>query len=80
MQRYSICNNPSCRFVLDRHVNGQSTDDAQLILKKCPDCGGTWSTSCPSCAQTLSVRLLDGLLHTVCCDRKPSTGARARAA
>jgi hypothetical protein len=77
MQRYLICDNSKCRFVLDRHINGKSADDAQLILKRCPACGGAWSTSCPSCAQTLSVKLADGLLHSACCDRKPAASARA---
>jgi hypothetical protein len=77
MERFLICNNPRCRFVLDRHINGKSLDGAHLILKRCPACGGAWSTTCPSCAQALAVRMVDSLPHSVCCGRKP---ASARAA
>jgi hypothetical protein len=77
MERFLICNNPSCRFVLDHRVNGKSVNGAQLILKKCPACGGAWSSTCPSCAQALSVKMVGELPHSVCCDRKPAASARA---
>jgi len=77
MERFLICNNPKCHFVLDRRINGKSLDGAQLILKRCPACGGAWSSTCPSCAQNLAVKLVDGLPHSVCCDRKPPASARA---
>jgi hypothetical protein len=77
MERFLVCNNPSCHFVLDRRVNGKSQDGAQLILKKCPACGGNWSATCPSCAHSLAVKLVAGLPHAVCCDRKPHADARA---
>ena len=48
MERYFICNNPECRFVLDRRINGKSVDGAHLILKKCPACGGAWRLSRPT--------------------------------
>jgi len=77
MERFLICNNSKCHFVLDRRINGESRDGAQLILEKCPACGGDWSTTCPSCAQALAIKLVDGLPHSVCCDHKPSASARA---
>ena len=77
MQRYLICDNPNCRFVLDRHINGKSLDGAQLLLKKCPACGGNWSSTCPTCSLTLAVKLIGGLPHTACCERKPQAKARA---
>jgi hypothetical protein len=77
MERFLVCNNPSCHFVLDRRVNGKSLDGAQLILKKCPACGGDWSATCPSCAQSLAVKVVAGLPHSVCCDRKQVASARA---
>jgi hypothetical protein len=78
MERFLICSNPKCHFVLDRRINGGSSDGAQLILKKCPACGGGWSSTCPSCAHALAVKLVAGLPQSVCCDRK--LAARARAA
>jgi len=77
MERFLVCNNPKCHFVLDRHINGTSLDDAQLILKKCPACGGDWSSTCPACAHPLTVKLVGGLPFSVCCERKPATRARA---
>ncbi len=77
MQRYLICDNPNCRFVLDRRINGKSLDGAQLLLQKCPACGGNWSSTCPTCSLTLAVKLVGGLPHTTCCERKPQAKARA---
>lgn len=76
MERYLICENLKCRFVLDRRIDGKSLDGA-AILKKCPACGGAWSSTCPSCSQTLAIKLAGELPHTVCCDRKPNAKARA---
>jgi len=53
MERFMVCDNPGCRFILDRRINGKSLDGAQLVLKKCPACGGDWSAACPSCNQPL---------------------------
>ena len=77
MDHFLVCNNPKCHFVLDRRINGRTVDGAHLILKKCPACGGAWSTTCPSCAQALAVKLVGGLPHFACCDRKPDANARA---
>jgi hypothetical protein len=77
MDHFLVCNNAQCRFVLDRRINGKSLDAAQLILKKCPACGGAWSTSCPSCTQALAVKMVGGLPRFACCERKPAANARA---
>jgi hypothetical protein len=77
MERFLICKNPKCHFVLDRRINGQSVDGAHHILKKCPACGGVWSSNCPSCSQPLAMRLVGGILHSVCCTGKTHTRARA---
>jgi hypothetical protein len=77
MERFLICNNLKCHFVLDRRINGQSPDGAQFILRKCPACGGDWSPTCPSCAQALAMKMEGGLPHSACCNRKPDAGARA---
>jgi hypothetical protein len=50
MARYLNCENSRCRFILDRRMNGKLLGDPQLILKKCPECGGAWSCTCPCCA------------------------------
>ncbi len=77
MERFLICSNPNCHFVLDRRINGKSLDGAHLILKKCPDCGGDWSSTCPSCAQPPAIKLVAGLPQSACCDRKPKAAAQA---
>lgn len=71
MDRYFICNNPRCRFVLDRRIDGRMSHDAHVVLKNCPACGGTWSSICPTCNCSLAVRMVGGLPHVACCDRKP---------
>lgn len=40
MERFLVCKNLKCHFVLDRRINGQSVDGAHHILEKCPACGG----------------------------------------
>jgi hypothetical protein len=77
MTRFLICENPKCRFILDSHIDGHSVSGAQLIVKNCPVCGGGWSSTCPSCGQALAVKVLGGLPHTHCCERKPHAKARA---
>ena len=77
MERFLVCNNSKCHFVLDRRINGKSKDGAQVTLKKCPSCGGDWSATCPSCSQPLVTKMVGGLPHTVCCERRPSVKARA---
>ncbi len=77
MERFLVCSNAKCRFVLDRRINGKSLDGAHLILKKCPDCGGEWSSTCPSCAQPLAMKLVAGLPQFACCERKPKAAAQA---
>jgi hypothetical protein len=77
MERYVICENRKCRFILDSRVNGKSLDSARLLINKCPACGGSWSSTCPACRLPLAITLVGGLPHTVCCDRKPLAKARA---
>lgn len=80
MDRFLVCDNPKCRFILDRRLNAKSLDGAQSILKKCPSCGGSWSSSCPSCGQPLAVKSVHGLPHITCCAPKPHSAARVAAA
>jgi hypothetical protein len=77
MERFLVCSNPGCRFILDRRINGKSLDGAQLILKKCPACGSDWSSLCPACTRPIAMKLVGGLPHPVCCDRWPIAKARA---
>jgi len=77
MERFLVCKNPKCHFVLDRRINGQSVDGAHHILRKCPACGGAWSSNCPSCGQPLDMRLVGGIPQSVCCTGKTHTRARA---
>ena len=75
MERFLICNNSKCHFVLDRRIDGKSLNGAHLMLKKCPDCGGDWSSTCPSCARPLAMKLVEGLPQSKCCDRKADVRA-----
>jgi hypothetical protein len=77
MVHFLICENPKCRFILDRRLNGRSRGEPQLIVKKCPDCGAGWSATCPTCHQPLAVKFVGGAPHTVCCARKPHVKAQA---
>ncbi|HKW56194.1 MAG TPA: hypothetical protein VJN42_02465 [Candidatus Acidoferrum sp.] len=77
MARFFICDNPKCRFLMDRRVNGRTLNGTQFIVKKCPVCGGNWSTTCPSCGQPLAVKIAGGLPYAMCCERKPITRASA---
>jgi hypothetical protein len=69
MDSHLICNNPGCRFILDRRINGASLDGVRNIVKQCPECGSDWSSLCPFCERPLGVRFLTGLPHSVCCGR-----------
>jgi hypothetical protein len=67
MNHFLVCENPECRFILDRRINGESLDGVRGILKKCPACGCDWSSSCPFCDQTLAVSFIAGLPRSACC-------------
>ena len=50
MDRFSICKNPRCRFVLDRSVLGQLQKNPPS-LSNCPASEGTWPNARPiSCS------------------------------
>jgi hypothetical protein len=77
MDHFLLCKNPSCRFLLDRRLNGRSPDNSELILKKCPACGGAWSSTCPFCGRALSVSFADGFPHSACCEQRLRGEAQA---
>ncbi len=56
MERFLICKNPLCRFVIDlRTKENQVVQLSDLIISQCPDCGREWSSRCPFCLQALDV-------------------------
>ena len=71
MSRFLVCENAKCRFLLDRRINGSSMDGVRTIVKKCPACGGSWSSTCPTCGHELAVKMSGGLPHPVCCEDAP---------
>jgi len=75
MNRFLVCANAKCCFVLDRRINGSSLNRLQQVLTKCPACGSQWSSNCPSCGEALTVKSVAGRLRRVCC----STKAHSRA-
>ena len=77
MRHFLVCQNAKCHFVFDPRVNGTSKNSAQLILEKCPECGGAWSTACPSSGQALAVKIIAGLPRAICCERKSAKSATA---
>jgi hypothetical protein len=70
MNHFLVCENPGCRFILDRRVNGESLDGVRKIVKQCPECGGDWSSVCPFCEKQLAVRFVNERPISVCCGRK----------
>jgi hypothetical protein len=76
MERFSVCKNPQCRFVLDRGGSRDSAENQQF-LKECPACGSGWSSACPFCNQSLDISFVAGLPISACCRRRPRAEARA---
>jgi hypothetical protein len=70
MNSHLICDNPACRFILDRRVNGASLDGVRKIIKKCPECGSGWVSECPFCDRALIVAFIEGVPHSGCCGQK----------
>jgi hypothetical protein len=77
MNHFLVCENPDCRFILDRRVNGGSLDGVRKIVKECPACGSNWSSLCPFCDRALTVNCVRGLPHAACCGRRLCAEARA---
>jgi hypothetical protein len=80
MERFLVCDNSKCRFILDNRINGRGSDRSQFMLKHCPECGGNWSSSCPSCSREIALKFVGGLPHFTCCDGTAQAKAKARAA
>jgi hypothetical protein len=78
MNHYSICENPQCRLVLDRDIDGKTPSDAHLLLKQCPCCGSAWSSICPFCSQGLTIKIVNDLPQFSCCGH--TLGMEAKAA
>jgi hypothetical protein len=77
MNHFLVCENPSCRFILDRRINGEALDGVRGIINQCPECGNDWSSSCPFCDQALTINFVNGLPHAACCGRKLRADAKA---
>lgn len=69
MNRVAMCENQGCRFILDLRLDGTTMDGVQKIVTKCPECGSGWTSVCPYCSDSLSVKLVKGRLLTACCGR-----------
>jgi hypothetical protein len=55
LEKYLICENPQCRFVISLRENNRFVQRSELILSACPECNSRWSGHCPFCFQTLEV-------------------------
>ena len=49
MNRFLVCDNPSCRFLLDLRIDGMSIRRSHFVV-------ANWSSLCPSCGQLLAVK------------------------
>jgi hypothetical protein len=67
MNHYLVCENPTCRFVLDLRLNGNGTGIRRLGLSKCPQCSGNWSAGGPVSRRALGARWAGKLPHCPCC-------------
>jgi hypothetical protein len=70
MNNFLVCENPVCRFILDRRINGEFLDGVQHFLGQCPECGSGWSSTCPFCGVAFTVKFVDGLPQSACCSRR----------
>ena len=62
MERFLICKNPLCRFVVDlRTEENRTLQLSDLIISQCPECGDEWSSQCPFCLQALDVTWREAL-------------------
>lgn len=78
MNHFLICENPACRFILDRRLDGTSLDGVLGLLPRCPECGGSWSAKCPFCSQAVAIELpAEGIPALACCGRRPLLAANA---
>ena len=68
--RFLICENSRCRFVLDLFAEGKMLSRRSLHLSNCPECGATWSLQCPFCSHTLEVTWIEELPHCGRCLQK----------
>jgi hypothetical protein len=77
MDHFLICENPSCRFVVDVRIQGKRGLILPFILARCPECGGKWSSTCPFSGRALAVEWVAGLPCCSCCSRKLLGEAKA---
>ena len=59
MNRLLVCQNSSCRFLLDAGKK-QIGLKPEVRLEHCPECGSGWSTRCPYCNTALEAVLRSG--------------------
>jgi transcription elongation factor Elf1 len=53
MSDFLVCSSSYCRFVIDLQEARKPLSGS--FLKQCPECGSSWSASCPFCAEPVSV-------------------------
>jgi hypothetical protein len=70
MEHFLICENPTCRFVVDLRIGGRAPANQPFILSQCPECGSNWSSTCPFSGRPLVVHWSAGLPHCACCSQK----------
>ena len=70
MNRYLICENAACYFVLEVSSQERQAIRRQPILTACPECGSNFGATCPFSGRLLLVQWLGGLPHCACCRRR----------
>lgn len=63
-----ICQNASCRFVLDLGQAGPTVKRSSLVVNGCPECGHPWSNLCPQCSEGLEVIWREHRSYCGACD------------
>jgi hypothetical protein len=50
-----VCQNSTCRILVDLGKDRRGVNLSAIGLKRCPECGGDWGTNCPFCDAPLEV-------------------------
>jgi hypothetical protein len=75
MEYFLICTNIKCRFIVNLREGARVLRRSQLIIDECPECGHTWSSSCPFCGRRLDVTQEGNLSLCLHCGRELRPGA-----
>jgi predicted RNA-binding Zn-ribbon protein involved in translation (DUF1610 family) len=70
MTNFLICENPTCRFIVNLRDGAHVLERSNLVLDDCPECGHPWSSHCPFCGHPLEVIWRDKLPQCLKCGKQ----------